>query len=346
MSAMSSDALGEERSVVVCMTTFNPVPELFERQIASLRAQTYPGWTCIVSDDASDPACFENLTAVVGDDPRFQIVRSPANVGFYRNFEQALEAGAERGAELVALCDQDDAWHPDKLARLVAAMRPETGLVYADVRIVDPQFRVLHDTYWIGRRNNYEDLTLLFFANTVTGAASLFRSSLLRYILPFPDPVGAAFHDHWIALVARAVSEITYVDVPLSDYVQHEGHVIGHATRAPRRRKVLQRLGELPVDLERVHERDLLRIQVFARELLRRTDSELRPRDAKAVQALSHLDSPWAVLWLARRTLMSVRHEDVTMGAERRLLAALVWRVVRSATLPAAGRLPRADGHR
>lgn len=324
---------GPEASVVVCMATYNPPTELFERQISTLRAQTYRNWSCVISDDASTPGCFEDMRAVIGEDPRFRIVRWPENVGFYRNFERALEVGAECGAELVALCDQDDAWRADKLARLVRAMNPETGLVYADVRIVDPGYSVRSDTYWTGRKNNYEDLALLFFANTVTGAASLFRSSLLQCILPFPDPVGAAFHDHWIALVARTTSSIAYVDAPLSDYVQHEAHVIGHATPAPRRRKPLQRLIELPGDLERVRERDLLRIQAFARELKWRANGELRPEDAKVVKALAGLDSPRALPWLARRTLTSLRHKDVTMGAEARLLAALCWRISRSVPL-------------
>ena len=64
--------------------------------------------------------------------------------------------------------------------------------------------------------------------NTITDAASLFRTSLLAEILPYPKQVGAAFHDHWIGLVAPLKGDIGYVDRALYDYVQHATSVIGH----------------------------------------------------------------------------------------------------------------------
>src|SRR4051812_29118850 len=42
-------------AVAICMGTFDPDPELFRSQIDSLRAQTEPGWICLISDDCSRP---------------------------------------------------------------------------------------------------------------------------------------------------------------------------------------------------------------------------------------------------------------------------------------------------
>lgn len=324
----------ERPSVVVCMATYNPPIELFERQVESLRSQTCDRWRCVISDDASDERAFEGLNAVVDGDSRFAVIRAAENAGYYRNFERALIEGQRTGADLVALCDQDDWWHPEKLERLLVALEPGIGLAFSDMRIVDAELNVRYGTYWAGRKNNVDDLAALFFANTVTGAASLFRSSLLRYVLPFPDPVGASFHDHWIALVARTVSGIAYVDSPLHDYVQHDGNVIGHATRSVRRRSPLQRLRDLPADLDVVYERDLLRIQQFANALLLRAGEEIRPGDREVVAALSRLSSPRAAGWLAMQAVASVAREGVTMGSERRLLAALLWRSVSRLALP------------
>jgi hypothetical protein len=65
--------------------------------------------------------------------------------------------------------------------------------------------------------------------NTITGAASQFRTSLLAEILLFPKQVGPAFHDHWIGLVAPLKGDIGYVDRALYNYVQHAtGVVIDH----------------------------------------------------------------------------------------------------------------------
>ena len=96
------------------------------------------------------------------------------------------------------------------------------------MRIVDEAGAVVSDTFWRGRRNNYTDLASLLLANTVTGAASLFRRELLDLVLPFPEPVGDPFHDQWIAAVALATGSIAYVDRPLYDYVQHGGAARGH----------------------------------------------------------------------------------------------------------------------
>ena len=109
---------------------------------------------------------------MLGDDPRFLLSRASRRLGFYRNFERAL-ALAPAGARYVALADQDDRWHPDKLATLLAELG-DAQLVYSDARVVDGDGRVLADTYWGRRSNNHTDLLSLLVANSVTGAASLF----------------------------------------------------------------------------------------------------------------------------------------------------------------------------
>ena len=82
--------------VAVCMATFNPPPELFRRQLDSIRAQTHRNWVCVISDDCSSPESFAALEEAVADDPRFVVSRSPERLHFYRNFERALEPGARR----------------------------------------------------------------------------------------------------------------------------------------------------------------------------------------------------------------------------------------------------------
>ena len=94
-------------------------------------------------------------------------------------------------AELVALCDQDDRWYPEKLAMLRGALGG-AQLVYSDQRLVDRDGRVLRETMWEGRRNNHTNLASLLVANTITGAATLFRRELAELALPFPEAPGLA----------------------------------------------------------------------------------------------------------------------------------------------------------
>ncbi len=212
--------------VAVCMATFDPPVDLFLRQIESIRSQTHDNWVCVVSDDNSPPERLGEIREILGGDERFVLVPSEVRRGFYGNFERAL-ALAPVEADYLALADQDDSWHPDKLEVLLGELEDGAVLAYSDTRIVDESGRVLSDTYWRYRANNYADFTSLVITNAITGAASLFRRELVELALPFPPPHGDIFHDHWLALVALATGEIRYVDRPLYDYVQHSAAALG-----------------------------------------------------------------------------------------------------------------------
>jgi glycosyltransferase involved in cell wall biosynthesis len=229
--------------IAICMATYNPPPELLERQLDSIRAQTHANWICLISDDCSEPAPYERLRRATEADERFVLSRSERRLGFYGNFERALSM-APAEAEFVALCDQDDLWNPAKLERLLARIGPGVQLAYSDARVVDPDGAVIHPSYWTERRNNHTNFGSLLIANSVTGAASLFRRQLLDDALPFPPRLGMPFHDHWLAVVALAEGNVAYIDAPLYDYVQHEGVVIGHSTANRRPKPVRQHLLE------------------------------------------------------------------------------------------------------
>lgn len=216
--------------VCICMATYEPNQATFMRQIETLTMQTHRNWVLVIADDASSCLAVEMMRSVcelIGHD-RLILRTHDDNVGFYSNFERALSY-VPLEADFVALADQDDFWYPDKLEKLLAEMTDETvQLAYSDMRIVQEDGAVLAETYWQGRKNEYQDFTTVFLANTVTGAASLFRRKLLTSLLPFPHKVGDAFHDHWLALVAMTQGKLAYVDEPLYDYYQYGSSVIGH----------------------------------------------------------------------------------------------------------------------
>ena len=221
-----ADRHGSGPLVAICMATYNPPMDLFRRQVESIRAQTHSNWVCVVSDDCSSPGRFAAIERELSGDSRFFVSRSPRRLGFYHNFERAL-AMVPAEAEFVALADQDDRWYPDKLDVLLEAIEG-AQLAYSDVRVIDEDGGLISNTYWSKRRNNYSDLLSLLIANSVTGAASMFRRDLLDHALPFPPAQFGHFHDHWIALVALALGRIAFVERPLYDYVQHRDAVLGH----------------------------------------------------------------------------------------------------------------------
>ncbi len=219
--------------VAICMAAYNPPLEYFRREIDSILHQNYTNWICIINDDCSRPEIFGQMQAILGVDRRFKIFRNMSNEGFYHNFERCLSYVPAQ-ASFIALSDQDDIWHEDKLSRLLSQFDDKTLLVYSDMNIVNEKEEKIHSTYWTTRRNNYTGLDLLILANTVTGAASMFRKELLELLLPFPEKIGDAYHDNFIACVALSLGKIKYVDFPLYDYRQHSQNIFGHKIHGKR----------------------------------------------------------------------------------------------------------------
>jgi hypothetical protein len=325
---------GDGPLVAICMATFEPPADLLARQIDSLRRQTHGRWICLISDDRSSPAGFERLRSIVGEDRRFFVSASPRRLGFYRNFERALSMVPE-GVDFVALCDQDDSWHPDKLAALVERIG-ESNLAFSDMRVIDETGTERSATFWSYKRNNYINLASLLIDNTVTGAASLFRRDLLDVALPFPPRLESSYHDHWIASVALATGSISYLDRPLYDYVQHGATatpVHPAATEAQRseRPPFLSRRGvELRLEEGRAsYFRDVCRVALQARILEMRGARGGSLRKRRAIRRVAALGRPREpAVWLALRSLRQLVGLNETRGFERVLLKGVLWRRV------------------
>jgi glycosyltransferase involved in cell wall biosynthesis len=345
LSAVTScprDRCADDRAdIAICMTTFNPALELFARQIQSIRDQTLSSWVCIINDDCSRPELFAEISHEIANDSRFRLFRNETRLGFYRNFEKCLSRVPAQ-AQFIALADQDDCWHVDKLAALGAEFDEETTLVYSDMNIVGLDGRQWAGSFWTERRNNYTNLASLFFTNTITGAAAMFRRGLLRFLLPFPDAFEGAFHDHWIGCTALALGKIKFVNRPLHDYVQHGSNVIGRYTptrrpgravftqflKAVRPAALKKRCRELLSEMRTSYFRDVLRIQCMAKIVEMRCQSRLSRAKQRVVHRIASLDSCLvrSIGWLSWRNLVSARGQGVTLGAEKLLLKGLWWR--------------------
>jgi glycosyltransferase involved in cell wall biosynthesis len=322
--------------IAICMATFEPDMELFRAQIDSLRSQSDTGWLCLISDDHSGLERFNEITEALAGDRRFVISRADRRLGFYRNFERALEL-VPADAELVALCDQDDRWFPEKLEVLRGALGTAV-MVYSDQRLVDADGRVRRETLWEGRRNNHTNLASLLIANSATGAATLFRREVTELALPFPDSPGWQFHDHWLALVALASGDVAYVDRPLYDYVQHAGAIFGDvsqtrpessARRSRRLRPSMQSLRALVGGWRAAYFYGYLSREVQAQTLLARCSTTLTPAKRRALtRFVASVRSPAAFAWLAIRPLRCPLGRNETLGTEALLARGILWRWV------------------
>ncbi len=316
-----SDAVVPAGAIAICMATFDPDPSLLAVQLDSIRAQRDERWVCLISDGGSSEEGFAALVEAVGDDPRFVVSRSEERLGPYRNFERALSM-VPASATLVALADQDDRWYPEKLAVLRGEIDDPAHpaqLVYSDQRIVTDDGRVLRDSLWHGRLNDYRNLASLLVANSMPGAAMLFRRELLDVALPFPDAPGAPYHDHWLALAALASGSVAYVDRPLYDYVQHGAAVQGAV--------VGQRFQRASGRWRGAYFGGYVMRAVQAQTLLARGGPSLPSRKRRALSWFAAAErSPVAFLWLAFRPLRRFLGRDETLSGEVALTCGVLWR--------------------
>ena len=123
-----------EELVSIVIPVYNGA-EFIGRTLASALAQTYHNIEVIVVDDGSSDQTPAIVDAAATNDGRIrQYHRKNSGVALARNFgvEQA------RGG-LIAPLDADDLWHPQKIARQVAAINasPNIGLVYCWSIMID-----------------------------------------------------------------------------------------------------------------------------------------------------------------------------------------------------------------
>jgi glycosyltransferase involved in cell wall biosynthesis len=112
--------------IVPCYDAARTLPATLE----SLLAQTTTDWECLLVDDGSRDATPAIIRQATLTDPRFRALPNPAKGPSAARNVALTEA---RGA-LVAFCDADDIWLPEKLARVAERLGdPDIAAVYARV---------------------------------------------------------------------------------------------------------------------------------------------------------------------------------------------------------------------
>ena len=231
--------------VSVALCTRNGARFLRE-QLDSLAAQSLPPAEIVACDDASEDVTrgiLEEFARQTGFP--VHIHANPAALGVARNFERAI--GLCSG-DLIALADQDDVWHEDKLAKLAAALSaPKVQAVFSDAKVVDADLAPLGYGMWQRvrftpgeqrRLAQGDGFAVLLKHRIVTGATLAFKSSLRGATLPIPDGWP---HDAWLSLVASAQAGLIAVAEPLIAYRQHEANAVG-GLRKPLWREALDAL--------------------------------------------------------------------------------------------------------
>lgn len=299
-------------SVVLC--TYNGA-RFLPAQWASVLAQSRLPDEIVVRDDASTdatPALLDGLVAMArarGIAVKFNC--SEHNLGYVANFQTAL---LEASGDVVFLCDQDDVWHPHKLATQLAAFeqRPELLLLCTDAHRIGEDgsdlgrslFDVLRLTRAERRRIHAgRGFEVLLRRSMATGATVALRRALLADALSIPD---GWVHDEWLAIIAAVLGGFDGLEFALIDYRQHRGNQIGMPGRSIRTR-VRKFLAPSPIGIGMLIARDeqLLarlvamegRVPAVATERVREKLRHLRVRSALATAPWTRLGTVLREAW-------------------------------------------------
>ncbi|MEA5582841.1 glycosyltransferase [Nodularia harveyana UHCC-0300] len=216
----------------IVLATYNPNLEYFEKQIKSIKNQTWKNWICHIVDDCSLTKYQVGIKKVIAYDPRFICHFHSDNLNHYHNFERGLQYCLEdQTITAIALADQDDIWHSEKLTILLDKLRLNSAvLVHSDLELINSSDETIHPSAWKfeSRKPEKLSLELLLLRNVVTGCSLLFCTSLLPDILPFPPQTKIGwYHDWWIALVALHKGKISHIHQPLVRYRIHNTNNVG-----------------------------------------------------------------------------------------------------------------------
>jgi glycosyltransferase involved in cell wall biosynthesis len=284
----------KKETISVAMCTYNG-GRFVGAQLESIAAQTRAPDELVVCDDRSSDETTRVVEAFAAAAPfPVRLFVNERNLGSTRNFERAI--GLCEG-ELIALSDQDDVWLPEKLERMEAEFvrEPRVGLVFTDAEVVDENLQPLGSRLWdkIGfdremrrRVSAHRALDVLLPGWTVTGATMAFRANLRALALDIPDDL-PMIHDGWIAVVAAAAADVTFIEEPLIKYRQHAQQQIGApGNDAPARQSVTG----LEDVRDRLHRANSYRELISIGERVRARLAE-RCGAFDCADALAHLDA-------------------------------------------------------
>jgi GT2 family glycosyltransferase len=303
-------------SVVLC--TFNGGAYV-RALLYSLARQSRPLDELVVCDDASTDGTAEQVAQdEAGFGARLALVRRTTTLGAAANFADAL---ARCSGDLVFLCDQDDLWRPEKLARVEAvfAAQPQVDLVQHDADVIDGADRPLAGSLYRRLGVVPQDSALACFArqlrhNRTPGCSLAVRGSWLRQALPVPP---AFMHDEWLALVGSAAGRLLQIEDCLASYRLHDGNALGlrgigwQAHLLARRQAVAARaakLGRLATLQARLQLADEGTVLQAHRSLLAEAIAHLQARQSLPL-------ARWQRLPAVMRELLSGRYRRHAKGA-------------------------------
>ena len=216
--------------VAVLLGTYNGAKFLRE-QINSIAKQTYPNIAVWVSDDGSTDQTILMLREaqqVWGED-RFVIFNGPKR-GHIQNF-LTLICRKDINTDYFALCDQDDIWLPNKIARALEYLSNEDPIkpcLYGSAYFLMNSKGEPSAPKYLTKKPQELEFRRAICENFASGNTMVFNKNLQTHIQKAGSQVEVASHDWWLFLMVTGIGGVVFFDSrPSLLYRQHKTNLIG-----------------------------------------------------------------------------------------------------------------------
>jgi glycosyltransferase involved in cell wall biosynthesis len=242
-------------SVSVALATCNG-GRFLAQQLTDLADQSMLPSELVVCDDESSDETRSILEEFASRAPfPVHVHCNGRRLGYRENF---IKCAGLCTSDLIAFCDQDDRWHPDKLQSLRGYfVDSEVLLVYHNARVVTEDGRsvaALFPSHQEIRRVPLSGAPWAFSP----GFTQMFRRSLLEFDELWKSSKDEnadgerIAHDRWYFFLASILGSIVYSPLSLVDYRQHGRNAHGWTEFAPRLpERILKRVDGAAISAER-----------------------------------------------------------------------------------------------
>lgn len=221
--------------ISIALATYNGAGHL-QAQLDSLVGQNRRPDELVVSDDGSTDGSQDIVRRFAAGAPfPVRLLERPQRLGFADNF---LTAAAACTKEMIAFCDQDDVWLPEKLELAEACLlRGQAALFIHQSRIVDENLNGAAELdQRMPQRGLVPPLKLdaydLGYGHCMVFDRRLLEIGDLWRRPPQPRGAGQMAHDHWIMQMGALFGSIQISDRQLTLYRQHSANAFGSVATA------------------------------------------------------------------------------------------------------------------
>ena len=210
--------------VSIAMAIYNG-EQYIEKQLDSIRSQTYPVDEVVICDDQSTDATVSVVQNYIAKNhlQNWKLQVNEQNEGFIGNFFGSI---ARTTGDIIFLCDQDDEWKQDKIKKMVQIMQENANILVLNsaVELIDSESKPIPTKIKRGYCNAnicamdvpegdivQVDYPYLVRGNVSPGCTMCFRKEIKEQLLSYRSMcVKNDFPHDWFLNILGALDQGTY----------------------------------------------------------------------------------------------------------------------------------------